>query len=460
MKTKTDVDETATAEERITSDLVFNNDGLVADYLRNLMTAESATTTLHPGDVHLVHLAMEAGWKLSGAANAAGNSSVDFEIERAKVEVEVLRIENKNLKFKSELAIIDGEVFRSEQSNLKNEIGGLMGQLNEMKEAFGKMQIEISRKASRTEHETLNIEIGRLKGQLNEMKYAFDETNIAMNDLKSMLNEYQNNHTAAMTPTQGTAAHDGDQERDAEREHNVDPDVIEDSLTEMSAELDLKCVPQTDTSIDITGQGNEGPELPLALPQGTTASETIVEVRSDTATNDQKQCKSDNANFGSAPVTLSVPTDVVNERTIQNNSPEVKDDIRKPTVVDTPFRKAKPSPKIIKQHHDKKDLSSQEPIKAVKVATPAYVTPDKTSTTVEPKLNYFPQDFEAEPEVKQELEPDTSKETLHLDDVDGIDLEPAPVPKVIVRRNVKNYEDLQKEARSQEGQLSAPRSYR
>jgi len=96
----------------------------------------------------------------------------------------------------------------------------------------------------------------------------------------------------------------------------------------------------------------------------------------------------------------------------------------------------------------------------VKVAPLAYVTPDKAVSIVEPEFNYFSQDFEVEPEVKQELEPDTSKETLHLDDVDGIDLEPAPVPKVIVRRNVKNYEDLQKEARSQEGQLSAPRSYR
>ncbi len=434
MKKRAGKDETVVAEGLINPDLVFNNDGLVVDYLTALLTATPAMS-VNSGEINLVHLAMEAGWNLSGVGNAAAYTSKTYESDHAIMEAEILRTENRNLKYRSELALIDAHVLKGENDNLKVEIGGLRGRLNEMKTAFDNMQHEI-----------------------NELKTMMESRNVPL----AITSENSNNVASQVVDTVLEAdpvpveefdlVEDAISVGDVVLDEGLEPvdgmELVEDDVAEKEEEnSDPNFVDQV-VAIDGVTDREEAPDETPVSRTDIILFETDVETAPVAAVADQKQ---DKAYSGIAPDTAILSrVHVVDDIAVQKAAPDLAEGSHKRTVADLSIKRAKPSQKIIKQHFVNKNQSHKETTPAVKAASPNPVQHDKPAIEVERKLNNLRQQLVEDLEIKQKEEPAAQKNTLalHADDINEIDMEPAPVPKVIVRRNVKFYEDLQKEASS------------
>lgn len=392
-------------DETVNPKVVFNDDALVVDYLNALLTSAPAMS-LDSGEMKLVHLAMESGWKLAGIGNAYVDNSMNFETERLKMETELLGIENKSLKFKTELANIDAQVLRSENDNLKAGIASLKEQLDELRSALDDQVAENS----------------KLKTMIDPLLTQFDIATTSAEDAASQL----------VTDS----ASNVDQESENEIESAAEPAA-------------------TDDNIDVAVAQNEEPASSLAEPPDIIPCASMDEIAPNPVTVVLNQSLEDRACSGVDPDTAIISRAlVINDRNIQKSGDEAVIYARKRVVVDVAVQSSKPVTKIIKQHHINKHQKPQEPNRVAEVIPLDSARQDKAVAEGVRKQDFVQQRHIVEPESKHEdvLEPD--KAVLLLDGSDDIDMEPAPAPKTVVRRIVKNYEDLQNEADSTNAPLA------
>lgn len=116
------------------------------------------------------------------------------------------------------------------------------------------------------------------------------------------------------------------------------------------------------------------------------------------------------------------------------------------TFVSAPVAQcAKPASKIIKQQQGKeKQLSHKTDQTLTILPQDSSLRTRTTRETYLKPLSAQPQHI-AEPQSNETDGVVTDKNLLYCDTIDGVDQEASPAPKIIVRRNVKNYEDLQNE---------------
>ena len=395
MKKITGNTDTVTSEGVVNPDVVFNNDALVVDYLKSLL-ASTPSTTLDSSEAHVVQLALEAGWKRAAASDTVFDTAIYFETERSKVETELLRTENKDLKFKSELAKIDVQVLRSENENFK-------------------------------------FEVARLKAQLDESKCSLNALKAENADLTSKLELLQNPPEADTINTlEAASADQADPEPDIDEAPDKEPGSDSEPVgAYVSVEKDL-----------------DEPELSPIVPQDSITCEVSEEILPNPEIAARNHLIAEESWSGVAPDTAFMSRAlVVNENVHQKPDQEKVIISRNRVVSDMSIQSAKPASKIIKQHVVKNDLNHQAD-RVVKTISPDPVQPAAVSLEAERKQHAVSQQFVAAPEAKQENEPAANKEMLHSDGTEEIDVKPAPAPKVVVRRNVKNYEDLQSEADS------------
>lgn len=388
----TDKDELVNSEDLMGPRLVFSDDAMVVDYLNNLL-ASAPTIDPDSGEIHFVHLPTWARHEQTDGANASNtfvNKALFFGSEHSKAEVEGLRNENEHLKFKTELAEIDAQVLRSENDNLK-------------------------------------LELACVVAQHDEAKSSLDSVLLQNNELLSRINSLQNQ----IDLSERSRA-------EADLHAKVDSAFTIDTVTEKEAEpVSERVVPDhcADAMID---QKEEPPLLDRAIRQENIPNVVTIESTPNPAFIDQKPYRDDKICSGVDRDTAFISRPhAVNQNVDQNTTVFSRE-----SGVSVPInRGAKPASKIIKQHQVKEN--------------PAFQTSDQTLTITplhslqNTKINTEPdrivQQHIAEPATKQADVPPSNADILHLEDADGIDLEPAPAPKVVVRKNVKNYEDLQKE---------------
>lgn len=394
MEKRTGKNETSNTEGSINPDAVFTGDALVVDYLTHLLTSTPATP-LDSGEIHMLHLAIEAGWKLVGGAPST-DTALHFETGQSKVDVAALENENKHLKFKAELAHIDSQVLRSENSNLKVEIAGL-------------------------------------KTQILGMQGALDTLLTENNELKLKIETHRNLPDVPEAPqTEEAAPHD--------------PAYSSDQTIEVTDVREAEQVAPDVTNIDSVEQEKE-PELIEVVQQDVTTREPVQETPLPTAgQNRTNDCTGSGVAADTAIISRAHP---VNDTTSRH---EIRRDViltphNRTTVVTPSPQYVKPASKIIKQHDIKSFQSKQEtaPIVTITTSPPVQYAAPAIETVREPDAVPHP---EPEPETIPAAEQATHTEMLPQDSTAELDVPTAPAPKVVVRRNVMNYEDLQKEADS------------
>lgn len=384
---------TTTKNEPFTSERLFSDDALVVDYLKSLLSS-APSMILDSGERHFMHLAIDAGWKLDGTSNAVVDAPMNFDTDRLRIEADMLRNENKELKFKAELAKIDAQVLRSENHNLKKKT--------------------ISQKT-----------------QLNEITYTLETLVTENNELKLQKAFLQNQVDKRMADTKSKAA--------------LMPDPVE-APEEVPLSETERIVPD-DTGESAASQREEPGLVPFE-PQEAVTCESSQELSSNMVLVEQIPCVDDRISFRDDLETEYISrVHFVDDKTKQKDTHEVVIGTRNRGEAHTPFQSAHPVSKIIKQQQVEKIQSHRVTVHAAKAVAPDPVQHYNASREVERTLQYAQQPLPvAEPEIRREEAPVSNKAMLLLDGTEEVDLKPAPAPKVVVRRNVKYYQDLQNEA--------------
>lgn len=106
---------------------------------------------------------------------------------------------------------------------------------------------------------------------------------------------------------------------------------------------------------------------------------------------------------------------------------------------------AKTASKVIKQNHETNLRSRPEATSVVKTAE-QYITSFNEAIAAErPAQEPTTKEVATEPDAPQTYCAERDGGLLHVDGIDGIDVESAPAPQAVVRQNLKNYSDLQNE---------------
>ncbi len=396
MKKNTTANEAVHTDGVINPKLVFSDDALVVDYLNSLL-ASAPSMSLDSGEIHFVHLAIGTDWESPGTANSAVDTPMVFDSKLLNIDAEELRKENEHFKFRTELAEIDSQVLRGENDNLK-------------------------------------VEIARLTIQLTEMKKSLD----AMADQNSTLQLWIDQHLNQLT-TLSAGMTESSPHSPEQSERTVDD--IADATRELVSE---PAVP-LDSTDAVTDQSVE-PELAPEIQQDSVPSDTIQDFSPlpEIVVQDVSSDKKTGHTIDPDTAIIS-QSHVEVDRTSQGTGHNVVVFSNTRVAAGTSVQSVRPVSKVIKQHQTVKHYSHQESDQALKNHSRDHVQQADIHALAEKKPDVVQQHDDVT-EQKQMDEPFSKLDTLHLDDVEDIKLEPVPDPKVVVRKNVKNYEDLQKEA--------------
>ena len=363
-------------------ELLFNGDALVVDYLNSLLASESALN-MDSREIQMLHQAIRSGWKSTGVPKTVAGNEIIYETDFSKIETDALRNENENLKFKTELATIDAQVLRSENNNLKTEITYLTAQLNEMKDKLSTVQ---------TQNNELRSSIEAVHTQLSRKEVDAESATLHMNTESVPLPEEVTEHVMV-----------------SELEHAV-------SLETVAAVTDQKETSQVDVTVQHDAITGEIPrEILLSSPVADLDRSFITRV-----------------------------TDINNRESQKNNSTAVVFS-RKNSAEQTFLPRPQSVSKVIKQSTAEKNHGTQQAGQVLKATAITTAQSGKNNNEATRRINVVQQHPVVEIQNKQE-DPASNKGTLLIDAAEEIDVAPAPDPKIVVRRNVKNYEDLQKES--------------
>lgn len=382
----TDKEETGNSAGVANPDLLFNDDALVVDYLNSLLASESALN-MDSREIQILHQAIRSGWKSTGVAKAVAGNAMIYETDFSKIETDALRNENENLKFKTELATIDAQVLRGENNNLKIEITYLTAQLNEIKYKLSTAQAQ---------NNELRLSIEAVHNQLSRKEVDAERTTLHVNtELVSSAEKVTENMMVL------------------EAEHAVPLETVE-------AVMDQKEKSQLDVTVQHDAIAGE---FPREISPDSIMSTPAADL---------------DRSFVSR-------VSAVNNGENQKNNSDAVVFSRKNIAEQTFFPRAKSVSKVIKQPSSEKIHGTQQPDQAFKATAINTAHIGKNNNEANHRINLVQQ--QPEVEIQNKLDDSASNNvTQPIDAAEEINVVPAPAPKVVVRRNVKNYEDLQKES--------------
>jgi len=318
-------------------------------------------------------------------ANTIVGNAMLFDAEFSKTEVNELRSENENLKFKTELAEIDAQVLRSENNKLKIEKERLVAQLVEMREKLNTIQVENASLIQNAKTVLHQVAPPAVNIEEQAENVLVDSNHCAEKPVDERIDYEPEQTVECEIPEQELQPK---QELQPESELQPEPaKVVEECRND-----DRQCIPVEQERLILSG----------------------VTTRSDS---EKKSSRSDVTIFSRENT-----TGAISRQSAQTVS------------------------RVIKQHPAEINHNRQTE-HILKVASPDVVPSDNNEA--DNRLIFVQQHHVAEIENSQEAEATASIAVAEpLKDVDEIDMPPAADPKVIIRRNVKNYEDLQKESDS------------
>jgi hypothetical protein len=271
--------------------------------------------------------------------------------------------------------------------------------------------------------------------QLNESQYSLALTLAENSNLKSRLvalHKQLNDETEIRIHTTAPVLLDSEIRVDNKTERNLDSNSEQDISSEHN---------------DTVNDQKENSERIQPLYQNTLPCETVEDISPDPGIGVQDNRMNGHAALSIVPeiAMLSRPgvENVKSSRHAEHNAVIFP---LKRVVAEATFQNVKTTSNIIKQDHIQRIQSIHESaqfLEGTSQNSVQNVEPDKEANI---KADVIQSQHNEEPETWQEDDPDSHKDAQHAFDADEIDLEPAPAPKVVVRRNVKNYEEIQKEA--------------
>ena len=420
MEKSVDKDTVADPDFVINAELLFCNDALVVDYL-NALVESQPPMNMDFREIHFVHKEIFS----SSDANAIIGNATFIESETSRTETDALRSENESLKFKTELALIDAQVLRDENNRLITEKDRLVTKLRELKVKLKTMQAEndsMKEIAEEARHQldiqAANSEEQVLRDENNRLKAEKDRLDTKLRELKVKLDTMQ-------------AENDSIKQMAEEARHQLDTQAAK--IKEQDQKLSAIATAENILSVlDDT----EEPIIPKQEAQPEPAA-APGELRNDYNTS----IPTHQERLVLSPVTTP------SESAKSVHAPAVTVSSRESVLGGTSSLNVQPLLKAVKQnpveiHHARQTVQidgdvSQNPAEN---SAAAHRTPDLTN----PPLQAV-----AEVPNNQESDvPAPHASALQLRDPDEITLPDAPAPKVVIRRNLKYYEDLQKEADS------------
>jgi hypothetical protein len=302
------------------------------------------------------------------------------------------------MSIESEFSITEVDILRSENENLK----------------FKTELASIDAQVLRNENDKLKIEKNRLVAQLSEMKVKLTTVQAENDSLR------QSAETAS---------------------YRLDPPAthVEDQMQDAHTDF------ITHTEIATEGDVSDPEHIFLEeIAEQDSPPEAVVMV---------EECRND------CKIKTSIPID--QERSIISGTPIPNDFVKKMnthgvaifsrerTAGGVSLQNDQPLSKVIK-HHPAERNRTQQTGHIQKTASPNAIPREKNKNAADFSPNFVPQQHHIA-EIESNQETDTTSPyaaVQQLKNADEITMPDAPEPKVVIRRNVKNYEDLQKESDS------------
>ena len=428
MKKSIDKDTVTDPDFVVNSELLFCSDALVVDYLNALLASEPALN-MDFREIHFVHKEITP----NSIASSIVTNAMFIESDTSKSEADALRSENESLKFKTELASIDAQVLRNENSKLKIEKERLVAQLSELKVTLKSMQAEndsIKEIAEAARHQldtqAANSDEQVLRDENNRLKTEKDRLDTKLRELKVKLETMQ-------------AENDSLKQIAEEARHQIDTQAakIKEQDQKMSADTINSAAIATVENILSVQDNTVGPIIPKQEAQQESAS-APDELRNDHNTS----IPTNQERLVLSPVTI--PSESVKSL----HAPAVTVSSSERVLGVTSGFKVQPLSKAVKQH----PVEIHHARQTVQVEEDVSQNPAENSAAAQRTPNLSNPPLQDVAEVPNNQESDAPSDSLTSAPLfkgdDEITMPDAPVPKVVIRRNIKYYEDLQKEADS------------
>lgn len=301
----------------------------------------------------------------------------------------------------NEQSNMEANVLRNENENLR------------FKAELAKIDVQVLR----SENNNLKAEVSGLKSRLHEMEHSFETMMTENSDLRLRMD-------AARSELDSLSA----QQMNARQEEQA---------------LSLQNEP-SDAAAGAAVQEEEPVAAPTAAAD-ITADEVISENPTAPVVIEPTSHTADKIHFGNEQDTALISAGpVTDDLAKQKPDHDVVFSPRKSVVAGNPTQVIRPASKIIKQQQQRQRETEklhkdapQKPLQRESYTLPAEKKPDLVQLQQEAGAEVKPGEITA-----------SNPEIPRLDDTDDIRMEPAPAPQVVVRRNVRNYEELQKETDS------------
>lgn len=380
--------------------LVFSDDAHVVNYLNALLASAPALNT-ESAEIQFVHMANGVTWNPVRVDSGHVGAAKALEVASPGIEGEWLRSENERLKFKAELAEIDSQVLRGEIENLKSEIAVKAEQLREMKVYLNEVinqNIEFQSKIDQlrieldlSTAEKINSSLMGLTGDFATDEEIIEEEVVPEPEIEE--------------PLEDAAVFESQEEVVAE-EQRVEPVVESVPIVPEQAATVLR--PSVSEIREVRGV-DEDTAL-ISRPQPVVEKKVVDSVRETVV-----------ASRTESAITVA-------PRIKRPDSKVLKSDELK--VVQNPWESRRP----------------EEPHRQVEIVAPPRVSQKEEVLGSAGDQSQAP----LQPEPTQEAESGNKEDVaapvpieLPRDCTDEIDMEAAPDPKIVVRRNVKLYQDIQ-----------------
>jgi hypothetical protein len=400
MKKNSGKDEPDNSEAVANLELLFCNDALVVDYLNALLASEPAVK-MDFREIHFVHQDTANGRKSGSPAYEGIGNSIAIETETSIVEK--LKAENENLKFQSELSSIDVQVLRSENDKLKVEKVDLQEQLKEIGSKLNDSMSQLNESLDQNEH---------LKASVADSREQLDRLTAAEKDKVPSVN------------------------LDSVNVVEIPPEPVSDVIEK--------------------GDSSEIKIEPINTVEHGDSSQQIIDnsVQSENTVPDREIVTQDSLRFGQPDLQVGLarsiisPTNVADDRESRAKKATVSIFSREKTAESFSTQSFQPVSKVIKQNQAEQHQFNRQGGQNPKVSSPvefhASESVKKTADNPEPA----PLKPVVEVKKRQDATIVVSELTQLIDITAEIDLPVAPTPQAIVRRDVKFYEELQKESES------------
>ncbi|MDD2364741.1 MAG: hypothetical protein PHN84_01110 [Desulfuromonadaceae bacterium] len=401
------IDKAVTDDEGVSSaKLVFSDDALVVNYL-NALLASAPSSITDSAEIQFVHIANGVPWKPATAMNGYSGNPIKYD-SYPKNEAEDLRKENEHLKFRIELAEIDSQVLRSENNNLKAEIAAKIQQLDELQVCLDKVLNENIEFQSKIEELQIELDLSTAD-KINTSLLGF--VGIRTNEDESHEEEVEPEQPEVCEPFESTEITDSPQE---------------------TAVLEVEETVAFQTETEAPAMSAE-PSIVSAPPEINYSSKAVYGIDEDTAliSRPQPELERGVENKVQETVYVSKSEQVIG---VAPKSSRSDSKILKPQDVSRlqSQLEIKGQPPKIEQERSYQESVKEQPPSLAELNMQESPTPLNTEVKG------------AEPVEQSEASSDLSSVTLNRDCTDEIDMEAAPDPKIVVKRNVKLYEDIQK----------------